>query len=410
MTQPLIINSIVGVAGILAFLAIFYLSPVRKSRLWTITVTPLASIIGSGFLVAAPLLYENFGNLALPAMIVINLFAISVGEAIRTNIRHFDVLRDKLNGQAPHWAFLEHLSNLALGVSYIISIAFYIALLSGFALNSFHLYNGLGIRVLSTLVLAYIGWTGYRGGLHGMEKLEKVAVNLKMSIIGGLIVMLVAYNLEFDGRELVFPSPEIGWHSLRVLGGMLLITQGFETVKYLGAEYDPGPRVRAMWVAQIVAAVVYIIFVPLVAVLMPGVKIINETAIIEIVEKAAWGFGMILSAGAMFSQFGAAVADTVGTGGLLERETRGRLPEKRAYAIVTVIAILLIWAYDVFSVLTLASRAFAFYYGLQTLIAIGVMWHQPPSYGRTLRLVLFPILVVVLFFITIAAVPAHTGS
>jgi len=405
--QPLVINAFVGIAGLLAFLAIFYLSPVRKSRLWTITVTPLASIIGSGFLVAAPLLYVNFGDLALPAMVLINLFAFAVGDTIRTNIRCFDNQQEKFARETPLLISLEHLSGLALGVSYIISIAFYISLLSGFALEAFRLYNGLGIRVMSTLILAYIGLTGYRGGLHGMERLEKIAVNLKMSIIGGLILVLIAYNLEFDGRTLTFPEPDLGWYSLRILGGMLLITQGFETVKYLGGEYAPEPRVKAMVLAQIIAAVVYVIFVPLVAVLVPGVEITNETAIMKIAGKAAYGMGTMLAIGAMFSQFGASVADTVGTGGLLEAETKGRLPRRRAYVLVTIVAILLIWAYDVYGVLTLASRAFALYYGLQTLIAIGAVWAQPPSIGRTVRLILYPFLAVALFFITIAAIPAH---
>ncbi len=407
MRQPLVFNTLIGALGAFILLGIFYLSGLRRSQLWTITVTPLASIIGSGFLVAAPLMYDNFGSRALMAMIVINLFALGVGQAIRTNIRYFDPRQAEYERQIPYLALIEHLSNFALGFSYIISIAFYVALLSAFVLDLFRLYDGLTVRVMSTAVLFYIGWTGYRGGLHGLEKLEKIAVNLKISIIGGLLLALLAYNLEFDGRELLFPRPEFGLRSLQVLGGLLLITQGFETVKYLGTEYSAESRIKAMWLAQGIAAVVYIIFVPLVAVLVPQLDTFNETAIIHIVEKAAWGMGAILSIGAIFSQFGAAVADTVGTGGLLAEETRGWLPEKRAYVLVSAIAIVLIWAYNVYTVLTLASRAFAFYYGLQTIIALGMVWRQPGSWKRIFEVFLFAFLTIALFFITIMAIPAH---
>lgn len=407
MAGLLVFNMLFGAVGALGLLAVFYTSRLRRSQLWTITVTPLASIIGSGFLVAAPLMYANFGSWALLAMILINVFALAVGQVIRTNIRHFDPHRDEYARQAPYLALLEHSSNLALGFSYIISIAFYVALLSAFTLDLFRLYDGLTVRLLSTAILGYIGWTGYRGGLHGLEKLEKIAVNLKLAIIGGLLLALLAYNLRVDGSATSFERPELSLQTLRVLGGLLLITQGFETVKYLGTEYAVQPRIRAMWLAQLIAAVIYIAFVPLLGVLVPQLDNFNETAIIRIVERVAWGMGAVLSIGAIFSQFGAAVADTVGTGGLLAEETRGRLPERRAYVLVALIAISLIWMYNVYTVLTLASRAFALYYGLQALIALGVTWRQPPSWKRIFHLGLFVFLSIALFFITLMAVPAH---
>ena len=57
-------NTLLGVGTSVAILGLLYSAPVRRSRLWTITVTPLASIIGSGFLISAPLLYAHFGRLA----------------------------------------------------------------------------------------------------------------------------------------------------------------------------------------------------------------------------------------------------------------------------------------------------------------------------------------------------------
>ena len=129
-----------------AFLGLFYLTPLRRSRMWTIIVTPLASIIGSGFLVAAPLLYSNFGRWSLPAILVINGFALAVGFIIRTNIIYFEpLLEEGLIGNR-FVLMTERLSNAALGISYIISIAFYLNLLSSFALELFDLREQLSVK------------------------------------------------------------------------------------------------------------------------------------------------------------------------------------------------------------------------------------------------------------------------
>jgi predicted lipid-binding transport protein (Tim44 family) len=57
---------------------------------WKATVTPLASIMGSGFLVSAPLLAGIVGNLAVVCMAILLVLAFAVGGAIRFNIRHFE--------------------------------------------------------------------------------------------------------------------------------------------------------------------------------------------------------------------------------------------------------------------------------------------------------------------------------
>lgn len=53
-------NGVVSLILMAGVMLMFYLSGLNRSRMWTIIVTPLASIIGSGFLVVAPLLYQNF--------------------------------------------------------------------------------------------------------------------------------------------------------------------------------------------------------------------------------------------------------------------------------------------------------------------------------------------------------------
>ena len=58
----------------------------RQSSQWRATVTPLASIIGSGFLIVAPLLHSVLGKWALAGMIFLSILAYAIGSIIRFNI------------------------------------------------------------------------------------------------------------------------------------------------------------------------------------------------------------------------------------------------------------------------------------------------------------------------------------
>lgn len=55
---------------------------------WKATVTPLASIIGSGFLIIAPLLHSVLGKLALGGIMALSILAYAIGSVIRFNIRY----------------------------------------------------------------------------------------------------------------------------------------------------------------------------------------------------------------------------------------------------------------------------------------------------------------------------------
>ncbi len=409
MTAPLL-NTLIGIGTSLAILAALYSPLVRRSRLWTITVTPLASIIGSGFLISAPLLYAHFGTWAVPAVIAINGLALAVGLVIRHNIQYFDIDRPGFMERSIPLRVLGRLSGAMLSVAYVVSVAFYITLMSGFALESLGMYRTLWVKLASTAALAAIGAYGYARGLHGLERVEKVAVNLKIAIIGGLLVVLAVFRIGGGGAGFSPATPHFGLASLAVLGGMLLITQGFETTKYLGHQYAVKPRVRALVLAQLIAAGIYVAFVGLVGPLVEGVDPTRETAIIEAIARLALGLGIVLSFGAIFSQFSAAVADTVGVGGIVEQESRGRVKERLVYPAVALAAMALVWGLDVFSVMAFASRAFALYYALQASIATLTAIQHPESPRRSIKLVLFPVLAVVLLLIALFAVPAEEQS
>jgi len=81
-----------------------YLALSRKlagSSDWKATVTPLASIMGSGFLVSAPLLAGVVGDMALVYMSGLLVLAYFVGGTIRFNIRYFEPIEQDGQGAVP---------------------------------------------------------------------------------------------------------------------------------------------------------------------------------------------------------------------------------------------------------------------------------------------------------------------
>ena len=72
--------------------AILFSPRLTASPVWRATVTPLASIIGSGFLVSLPLLVHDLGSHAVTGMAFLVLFSYLLGTAIRFNILHGEPL------------------------------------------------------------------------------------------------------------------------------------------------------------------------------------------------------------------------------------------------------------------------------------------------------------------------------
>jgi len=173
--------------------------------------------------------------------------------------------------------------------------------------------------------------------------------------------------------------------------GLLVTVQGFETVRYLGAEYDAATRIRAMKLSQGLSAVIYLSYIGLLAyVFRPGDVALSETAIIDMMGLVAPVLSGLLVAAALAAQFSAAIADTGGAGGLAAELTRGRVGPRRAYVVLVAVGLGLTWFSDIFSIIAHASRAFALYYAVQAAIAaLGAR-----AEGRAPRAALFAALAV----------------
>jgi len=385
------------------------LPKLRNNLWWRATVTPLASIIGSGFLVIAPLLASVAGSYAVIAMMMIVALAYAVGHVIRFNILNAEALETSHNGPTGLSAFAR-VSNVSLTVAYVISIAFYIRLLASFALSLTPLAGDFTEDILATIILAGIGLVGWTRGLKGLEIIETISVSIKLSIIIALLVALFAYNLGTGQWTADLPHADTdSLTRLRMLGGMLLVVQGFETSRYLGAAYPAEMRSRTMLWAQLSSGVIYLLFVALIVpvlLYLPEGQA-DETAIIGISGQVAWVLPILLVFAALMSQLSAGIADTVGAGGLVAEETDRRVSEQLAYPVLIVFSIALIWMFNIFEVIAIASRTFAFYYMMEAVIAFIVAREVLTGHKRAAHLVWFASLAIILALVVVFAVPAE---
>ncbi|WP_115718946.1 hypothetical protein [Gallaecimonas mangrovi] len=370
-----------AVAAYLAF------SPrLAGSSSWKATVTPLASIMGSGFLVSAPLLAITVGNLALWCMAVLLVLAYGVGWAIRFNIRYFEPIENAGHGPAQDIAFL---SRIVLAGAYFISVTYYLQLLAAFLLKAFGIENVMAAHAITTVLLLVIGSIGMWRGLGELEKVESYAVSLNLGMIAALLVGLVVYNLKllFSGQwHLANMDTGIDLHDLRVLLGLLIVVQGFETSRYLQDQHGRDERIKTMRTAQQVSAAIYLLFIGLATVLFHGKMTADVTAITSMIVPVASLLPLLIAIAAIGSQFSAAVADTSGAGGLIEDIAHKKLPVRYAYLAIIIITVMLTWRTNVNEIIAYASRAFALFYMLQCSVAFVVAWQRRamPKRGRYL--------------------------
>jgi len=340
---------------------------------WRATVTPLASIIGSGFLVSGPILAHASGVWAWGAMLGLCAVGYLYGSAMRHNIAFVE---PQFTGKADwHVVWLERFSEMALVLAYFISVAFYLSLLSAFALRSVNIEDAFWVRSLTTAILLVLGMLGFLRGLKALEKIEEYSVGFKLSVIGGLILALFVVSAAAVGAG-EFGWPELkhtmGLKEVQVLLGLVILVQGFETSRYLGHAYDAETRIKTMRVAQWISIGIYLVFILLATRYFTGKlpKTGGETQIIDLLKPVGIFIAPLLILAAIASQLSAAVADMNGAGGLLSETSGRRLKPRWGYATAAAFAALLVWTSDIFAIITFASKAFVLYYGLQSAQAV----------------------------------------
>ncbi len=363
--------------------------------------TPLASIFGSGFLVIVPILYAAVGPYSVVAMVGVCALAYAMGSVIRFNIRHAEPLL-AAGTISDRTARHERTANLALVLAYAISVSLYIHILAAFLLGGLGINTPIRENIVCVIIIAAIGVVGRFRGLDILLKMERGA----LIVTGVLILMLIVGFAVFDWQAIqtrtlqwpVLPKQDL-WTVLTVLGGTLIVVQGFETSRYLGSQFDTELRVRSCRSSQIVSTIIYVLFVAVATPLMHFLgNQVEDNGLLLLAAKASVLLPIPLVIAAVLSQFSAAVADIVAGGGNMAESTQGRVDDRHAYVFICGIGIVLAFA-STLTILSFASRAFAFYYFLQCLVAISVS-------KSTAQKVAISLLAAVLAFITLFAVPA----
>jgi len=366
------------------------------------TSTPLSSIFGSGFLIIVPILAGAVGSYSVLAMAAVCALAYAVGSVIRFNIRHAEPVLAETPGEAT--LSFERSADLALVLAYVISVCLYVHILSAFVLGGFHADSELNENLLTTAVIGSIVAIGVTKGLKMLDVLEEWALYLTLLIIVLLVFGLAHYDWmawrSAAGITLASALEHTPWEVVTIVAGTLIVVQGFETTRYLGASFDSDIRVRASRWSQIISTAVYLVFV---ALALPVVHTLNghydDNSLIAIVGVAASMLALPLIFAAALSQFSAAVADTLAATGSMQETTHGHLKSRFGCILVGFGAIALTWSASTLEIVALASRAFAFYYFLQCLVAISVSKSIVQRLGAAM-------VAVALGFIAVFAVPA----
>lgn len=371
-------------------------------RLVEATSTPLASIFGSGFLIIVPVLAGAVGTWSVFAMAGVCGLAYAVGGVIRYNIRHAEpLLADK---PSEITLSLERTSDLALVLAYIVSVCLYLHILSAFVLGGFGFDTDFNEDLLTSGVIVAVVVTGVTKGLGGLNFLEDWALYITFGIIGLLLFGFVHYDWNVWESAAGFTAPEVrhhtGWQVLTIVAGTLIVVQGFETTRYLGEEYPSDVRVAASRWSQVVSTVVYVAFVGAALPLLHNLDgQYNDNSLIKLAGTASSLLVTPLIVAAALSQFSAAIADTVAATGNMEAVTHDLVKAKWGTIFVAGGALALTWSATTLELVAIASRAFAFYYLMQCLVALSVS----KSTGRRLGIIA---VACALAFITIFAVPA----
>ena len=364
--------------------------------------TPLASIFGSGFLVVVPVLASAVGPYAIVAMVVVALVAHEVGAIVRHNILCAEPV---LKAKGKRLTVLaERVSDVALIGAYVISICLYVHILSAFVLAGFGLDTAFNKSLMTSVIIGVITVIGLFGGLVPLEKLERWALYLTLVILAALLTGFAVFDVGQILEQGYFVLPEwpqrSAWQVATIVAGTLIVVQGFETTRYLGEQFDARTRIRAARWSQYVSLTIYVVFV---ALAQPLVSLLNgeygDNSLIALAGAASFLLPIPLIIGAGLSQFSAAVADTLAAVANLQETSHRRIAPRWGYLAVGVAAIALAWTGSTFTIIALASRAFAFYYLMQCVVGYSVC-------HNTLERARFFGIGIILAFVLIFAVPA----
>lgn len=364
---------VVAAFAALAVTALLVFGRFTKTDGWRATVTPLASIIGSGFLICGPFLAKEFGGAALPAMAALLLLAYAVGAVVRFNIIHVEGHAVTATFHDPI-AWFARATQAVLAMAYAVSVAYYLKLLAEFTLKPLAVpvrWHTLAANGFVTAIILVFVAMAFSGGLRRVEHLAHGSVSIKIGAIVGLLAGLAGWWIVHAGSAPALPPVRLSAYSIPTLLGLLITVQGFETSRYLGAEYSQALRIRTMRHAQWISSVIYLTFLALLTPFLGRAAGAQGVAgILDIMAMVATPMTAFVLVAAVASQLSAAVADSIGSGGLISELSRRRITVPVAFTVAAALAVAVVWLTDPLQVVALSSRAFALFYACQCGLAL----------------------------------------
>ena len=171
----------------------------------------------------------------------------------------------------------------------------------------------------------------------------------------------------------------------------------------MGKLYSVQTRIKTMRYAQIISGFIYVTFVLSSMILFNDVHTVSETAVIDLCKLIAPILPPLLIVAAIMSQFSAAIADSIGSSGLISESTKGLISIKQGILITVIFAVSLVWLTNVFEIIVIASKAFAIYYAMQGIISSRLAIAQ----GRTLPSIGFFAMFILMLLVIFLGVPVE---
>jgi hypothetical protein len=366
------------------------------------TVTPLASILGSGLLIIVPVLETTLGAWSVVGVTAICVVAWLIGTVIRHNV----IVVEQLERAGTLDAWTGRLGRLADGViviAYVISVALYLRIMAQYLVGFFTsagsaLWEPV-IACVSVVIIVGIGALRGFKGLNRLDRVSLIAVLILTTVLGAVLLIHDSASVAAGSFRLP-PVPVMSPRSVvLILGGIVITVQGFETVRYLGDEFDAPTRVWASRVAQLISTTIYIGFVAVATPVMGlGTKAGADDTLLDITARIAPWLALPLVLSAVLSQFSAAIADTAAADGNL-RELYKWFRGPRPYLISGAAVIVIAAFVPELTIVAIASRAFAAYYAIQAVIALRTTTGLARKVG-------FGVLAALMLAVTIFAQPA----
>ncbi len=377
-------------------------APIPRRTVLAASVTPLASILGSGLLIIVPVLERTLGALSLLGVVAICGAAWLLGTVIRHNVVVVEsrLAAGTLDAATVRWG---ELADGVIVVAYVISVALYLRIMAEYLVGFFdRAGSAVWEPVIACLAVVMIVAIGVFRGFDGLDRLDRialVAVLVLTTVLGGVLLLHDAIAAETASLRLPSVPSMSPTSTPWILGGIVITVQGFETVRYLGSEYDATTRVRASRLAQLVSASIYIGFVAVATPAMGlGTAAGADRTLLDITGRVAPWLALPLVLSAVLSQLSAAIADTAAADGNLNGLNRW-FTGPRPYLVCGAAAVALAATMPTLTIVAVASRAFAAYYSMEAVIALRTSTGVPRKAG-------FAILALVMLAVAAFAEPA----